>query len=84
MPPTLKSLLQKLGMKKDKPIADESSRGRNQKPAETTATADGGDYDEPASFANLSETADPAPVENVDENARTYRHHTLEEERGGR
>lgn len=32
-------------------------------------------------FGNLSEVAAPPPMQNEDENAHTYVHHTLEEER---
>lgn len=36
-------------------------------------------YDVPDNYANLSEVAVPPPIENMDENAHTYTHHTLEE-----
>ena len=42
---------------------------------------DGAGYDIPDDWANLDEIAAPAPIENRDENARVYRHRTLEEER---
>ena len=38
-------------------------------------------YEIPDSFANLDEIAAPAPIENRDEDARVYKHRTLEEER---
>lgn len=38
-------------------------------------------YDAPDNYANLSEIAVPPPIENTDENAHTYTHHTLEEAR---
>ena len=41
-----------------------------------------GGYDVPESFSNLDEIAAPAPIENRDENAEIYHHHTLEEQRG--
>lgn len=33
-------------------------------------------------YANLSEVAAPPPVQNENESAHTYAHHTLEEQRG--
>ena len=50
-------------------------------PAKANGEQDSGEYDMPDSFANLNEVAAPEPVQNRDDSARTYVHHTLEEQK---
>lgn len=50
-------------------------------PAKANNEQDSGEYDMPDSFANLNEVAAPEPVQNRDGSARTYVHHTLEEQK---
>ena len=56
-----------------------------KKPAKRPSDSDGGGgYDMPKTWAeNLDEVAAPKPIENRDETAHTYTHHTLEGQRGG-
>lgn len=52
-----------------------------KEPAKHHSGGGGGGYDMPKSWTeNLDEVADPMPVENRDDNAQTYTHHTLEEQ----
>lgn len=65
-------LKQKLGLRKS---------GINP-PEYSNICSDGGASKlEPDPYAGLSEVAAPPPVQNRDESAHVYEHHTLEEER---
>lgn len=58
-------------------------RDGKKKPAKHSSDGGGG-YDMPKGWAeNLDEVTAPMPVENGDENAEFYTHHTLEQQRGG-
>ena len=66
-------LLRKLGLKRKSEISTVEM--------ESEQTQQASSYNSPADFSNLSEVAAPMPVQNQDENASTYVHHTLEESR---